>query len=135
MRPITCDTAGQGLGRGSTRVAGTYNYWLVLLSLLVAIFVSHTALNLSSRVANSPSKPSARIWLAGGAVSMGCGIWSMHFIGMLAFSLPIPLSYNILTTLVSLGIAILLSGFSLSIASRPRISLRRLAAGAVVLGF
>jgi diguanylate cyclase len=116
------------------RVAGTYNYWLVLLSLFVAIFVSHTALNLSSRVANSTSKPSARIWLAGGAVSMGCGIWSMHFIGMLAFSLPIPLSYNISTTLVSLGIAILLSGFALAIASRPRISLRRLAAGAVVLG-
>jgi len=115
-------------------VAGTYNLWLVLLSVAVAIFVSHTALNLSSRVAKSARKPSARIWLAGGAVSMGCGIWSMHFIGMLAFSLPIALAYDIHTTLISLAIAIALSGFALSITSRPHISLRRLAMGAVVMG-
>jgi diguanylate cyclase (GGDEF)-like protein len=115
-------------------VAGTYNVWLVSLSVAVAIFVSHTALTLSSRVAKSARKPAARIWLAGGAVSMGCGIWSMHFIGMLAFSLPIALSYDVPTTLVSLAIAIGLSGFALSIASRPQIGLRRLAVGAVVMG-
>ena len=61
----------------------------------------------SSRVARSASKPSARLWLTGGAVSMGCGIWSMHFVGMLAFSLPVvALSYDIVTTLGSLVIAI-----------------------------
>ena len=115
-------------------MAGTYNPWLVLLSIVVAIFVSYTALNLSSRVAHSARKPSARLWLAGGAVSMGCGVWSMHFVGMLAFSLPIALSYDVRTTLASLVIAIGLSGFALSIASRPQISLGRLAAGAVVMG-
>jgi len=115
-------------------VAGNYNSWLVLLSIVVAIFVSYTALNLSSRVARSASKPSARFWLAGGAVSMGCGIWSMHFVGMLAFSLPIALSYDIPTTLTSLAIAIGLSGFALSIASREQIGLGRLAAGAIVMG-
>ncbi|MBV8804871.1 MAG: hypothetical protein JO042_07485, partial [Sinobacteraceae bacterium] len=115
-------------------VTGSYNPWLVLLSIAVAIFVSHTALNLSSRVARSRSRPSARLWLAGGAVSMGGGIWSMHFIGMLAFSLPIPLAYDVKTTLASLGIAIGLSGYALSLASHAQISLRRLAAGAVVMG-
>ncbi len=85
-------------------MAGVYNPWLVLLSIAVAVFVSHTALNLSSRVARSRQKPSARLWLVGGAVSMGCGIWSMHFVGMLAFSLPIALSYDIPTTLASLAI-------------------------------
>jgi len=115
-------------------VAGNYNSWLVLLSIVVAIFVSYTALNLSSRVARSASKPSARFWLAGGAVSMGCGIWSMHFVGMLAFSLPIALSYDIPTTVASLAIAIGLSGFALSIASREQIGLGRLAAGAIVMG-
>lgn len=115
-------------------MAGTYNPWLVLLSVVVAIFVSHTALNLSYRVAKSARKPSARLWLAGGAIAMGCGIWAMHFVGMLAFSLPIALSYNVATTLASLVIAIALSGFALSIASRPQISLRRLAVGAVVMG-
>jgi diguanylate cyclase len=116
------------------RVAGTYNYWLVLLSLFVAIFVSHTALNLSSRVANSTSKPSARIWLAGGAVSMGCGIWSMHFIGMLAFSLPIPLTYDLGLTIASLVIAIAISGFALSVATNPEISLGHLTVSAIIMG-
>jgi diguanylate cyclase (GGDEF)-like protein len=115
-------------------VAGHYNSWLVLLSIVVAVFVSYTALNLSSRVARSASKPSARFWLAGGAVSMGCGIWSMHFVGMLAFSLPIALSYDIPTTVASLAIAIGLSGFALSIASREQIGLGRLASGAIVMG-
>jgi len=115
-------------------MVGVYNPWLVLLSIAVAVFVSHTALNLSSRVARSAYKPTARLWLVGGAVSMGCGIWSMHFVGMLALSLPIALSYNISTTLASLAIAILLSGFALTIASRPQISMKRLAVGAVVMG-
>jgi NO-binding membrane sensor protein with MHYT domain len=78
-------------------MAAVYNPWLVLLSIAVAVFVSHTALNLSSRVARSRHKPSARLWLVGGAVSMGCGIGSMHFVGMLALSLPIALSYDIAT--------------------------------------
>jgi len=115
-------------------VVGTYNSWLVLLSIVVAIFVSYTALNLSSRVARSASKPTARLWLIGGAISMGCGIWSMHFVGMLAFSLPVALSYDIVTTLGSLVIAIGLSGFALAIASRAQIGLGRLAAGAVAMG-
>jgi diguanylate cyclase (GGDEF)-like protein len=115
-------------------VYGTYNYWLVFLSIVVAVFVSYTALNLSSRVASARKRPAARLWLVGGAVAMGSGIWSMHFVGMLAFSLPIPLSYDVSITLASLAIAIAISGFALSIASPPRITLPRLAAGAVVMG-
>ncbi len=65
---------------------------------------------------------------------MGIGIWSMHFIGMLAFSVPVPLRYNILTTLVSLIIAILTSGFALAIAGRRDLGLGRLAAGSLVMG-
>jgi diguanylate cyclase len=115
-------------------LAGTYNLWLVALSIAVAVFVSHTALSLSARVARTNGVPSTRLWLVGGAVAMGCGIWSMHFIGMLAFSLPIALAYDIPTTLVSLFIAIITSGFALGIANRPRISLLSLSAGAVLLG-
>jgi len=55
----------------------------------------------------------------------------MHFIGMLAFSVSIPLRYNILTTLVSLFIAIFTSGFALAIASRSNLGFKRLAAGSV----
>jgi diguanylate cyclase len=117
----------------SLTVTGAYNYWLVLLSVAVAVFVSHTALRLSSRVARVTGS-SGRLWLGGGAVAMGCGIWSMHFIGMLACSLPIALSYNVVITLVSLAIAIGVSGFALTLASGPHITGLRLIAGGTLMG-
>jgi diguanylate cyclase (GGDEF)-like protein len=114
-------------------VNGSYNAWLVTLSFVVAVFVSYTALNLASRVATARRKY-VRMWLAGGALAMGVGIWSMHFIGMLAFTLPIPLSYDVPKTLASLAVAILVAGFALSIASRKHSSLGRLAGAAVLMG-
>jgi NO-binding membrane sensor protein with MHYT domain len=111
----------------------TYNSWLVLLSIAVAILVSYTALTLTGRVAEA-ERAGGRAWLLGGAAAMGTGIWSMHFIGMLAFSVPIPLRYNILTTLLSLVIAMFTSGFALAIAGRRDLGLRRLAAGSLVMG-
>ncbi|HEY4213580.1 MAG TPA: MHYT domain-containing protein [Steroidobacteraceae bacterium] len=110
----------------------TYDFWLVGLSIVVAILVSFTALTLAGRVA--AQERSGGPWLLGGAVAMGIGIWSMHFIGMLAFSAPIPLRYNVLTTLASLVIGILTSGFALAIASRRDLSLPRLAVGSVIMG-
>jgi diguanylate cyclase len=114
-------------------MTGTYNPWLVCLSVFVAILVSYTALNLAVRMSSAGRAP-AHLWLAGGAIAMGGGIWSMHFIGMLAFSLPIPLAYDIGRTLGSLGIAIAISGFALWIAARPRTTLQELVAGAVAMG-
>jgi diguanylate cyclase len=114
-------------------MTGTYNLWLVLFSVLVAIYVSHTALSLSARVAKGKDS-AAGAWLAGGAVAMGCGIWSMHFIGMLAFSLPIPLSYDVPLTIGTLIIAIAISGFALLVASRPQIGLLPLSVAAVIMG-
>jgi diguanylate cyclase len=114
-------------------LVGTYNPWLVLLSVAVAIFVSHTALRLSARVARATGLPS-KLWLVGGAIAMGSGIWSMHFIGMLAFSLPIALAYDIPTTIGTLFIAIITSAFALGVANRPRISLFHLMISALLLG-
>jgi len=114
-------------------LAGIYNPWLVVLSVAVAIFVSHTALRLSARVARTQGT-SSRLWLAGGALAMGSGIWSMHFIGMLAFSLPIALAYDIPTTIASLFIAIITSALALKIANRPRINTFHLSLGALLLG-
>jgi NO-binding membrane sensor protein with MHYT domain/two-component sensor histidine kinase len=111
----------------------TYNLSLVVLSVLVAMVVAYTALKLADRVAEAAGS-GGRYWLLGGAAAMGIGIWSMHFIGMLAFSVPIPLRYNVFTTLASLAIAIFTSGFALAIASRRDLSLRRLAVSAVVMG-
>ena len=111
----------------------TYNPWLVTLSVIVAILVSYTALRLTERVAGAERR-AGRLWLLGGAASMGIGIWSMHFIGMLAFSVAIPLRYNLLTNVASLLIGVLTSLFALSISSRRDLSLRRLAVSSVLMG-
>jgi len=111
----------------------TYNHWLVALSLLVAMLVSYTALRLAARVATSEGR-GGRIWLGIGAIAMGLGIWSMHFVGMLAFSVPIPLAYNVPTTLASLAVAVATSGFALAITSGRRLTTPRLAASAVAMG-
>jgi NO-binding membrane sensor protein with MHYT domain/two-component sensor histidine kinase len=111
----------------------SYNTWLVALSILVAMVVAYTALKLAARVAEE-GRSGGRLWLLGGAAAMGMGIWSMHFIGMLAYSVEIPLRYGIVKTLLSLAIAMVTSGFALAIASRPQLSLARLAVGSIVMG-
>src|ERR671926_74730 len=98
-------------------MATTYNYWLVFLSLLVAILASYTALDLATRITASRGG-AAKAWLVGGAFSMGIGIWSMHFVGMLAFHLPIPMGYDVWITLASMVIAMIVSGFALYIVSQ-----------------
>ncbi len=112
---------------------GSYTPWLVCLSTVVAIVVSYTALSLASRVAVARGRAGA-VWLIGGAAVLGIGIWSMHFIGMLAFSLPIALSYDLGITAASLGIAIAVSAFALTIAARDSLSTIRLSLSAVLLG-
>ncbi len=90
----------------------TYNNWLVALSLVLATGASFIALSLAARIPHI-HKSTLWYWLTGGAVSMGLGIWSMHFVGMLAFHLPIPLAYDIELTLLSIVLGIMASGFSL----------------------
>jgi NO-binding membrane sensor protein with MHYT domain len=90
-------------------MTGIYDPRLVALSLIVAILASYTALELAGRVSQKQGK-GAWAWLVGGAISMGTGIWSMHFVAMLAFSLPgVDVSYDPLLTLLSLAIPILVA--------------------------
>jgi NO-binding membrane sensor protein with MHYT domain/two-component sensor histidine kinase len=116
-------------------MVGTYDYLLVLLSVVVAIAASFVALDLAARVSASSQHRTRAYWLAAGALSMGGGIWSMHFIGMLAFRLPISVSYDIPITLASLLIAITASWFALWVAGRETLSPRRLAAAGFLMGF
>jgi diguanylate cyclase (GGDEF)-like protein/PAS domain S-box-containing protein len=115
-------------------MTGNYNSWLVFLSIVVASFASYVALDLASRVVATRGTPSSSYWLFGGALSMGTGIWSMHFIGMLAFQLPIPMSYDIPVTLASLLIAAIVSGFALHTISHGSLSLRRLLGAGSLMG-
>jgi diguanylate cyclase (GGDEF)-like protein len=114
-------------------MASVYHHGLVGLSIVVAVLVSYTALRLAARVAATEGN-AARIWLGIGAAVMGVGIWSMHFIGMLALSLPIQLVYDIPTTLLSLSVAIVTSGFALAASTGRRLTMFRLGGAALVMG-
>ncbi|MUL38497.1 response regulator [Gloeocapsopsis dulcis] len=111
----------------------TYNTQLVILSIIVASVASYTALNLAERV--TVAQGSARkLWLAGGAIAMGVGIWSMHFIAMLAYELPIPMTYDIPTVLISMVAAVLASGLALFIVSCQQMEWLQLLLGSIFMG-
>ncbi|WP_434771544.1 putative bifunctional diguanylate cyclase/phosphodiesterase [Pseudomonas entomophila] len=114
-------------------LTSTYSSSLVAISLGVAILASYTALDLSGRIATARGRV-AYVWMGGGALAMGVGIWSMHFIGMLAFRLPIELGYDEGLTALSLLIAVLSSGFALWLASQPRLPLPQLGLGSLIMG-
>lgn len=102
-------------------MVGSHDPFLVVLSVLIAIAASYTALDLAGRVAASEGQARAW-WLVAGSIAMGIGIWSMHFVGMLAFSLPVPIGYDVPRVLASAGVAILASAFALFVAARPVMS-------------
>jgi len=112
---------------------GSYNYALVALSVLIAIVAAYAALDLAARVTAATGWTRA-IWLLGGGAAMGIGIWSMHYIGMLAFVLPIPVAYHWSTVLLSLIAAILASVVALHVVSRQNMSGSRVVAGSVLMG-
>src|SRR5882762_1705432 len=112
---------------------GSYNDALVALSVFIAMFASYAALDLAGRV--TASSGWIRVaWLLGGAAAMGTGIWSMHYIGMLAFVLPIPVAYHWPTVLLSLLAAILASAVALGVVSRQKMGVFRALAGSLLMG-
>ncbi len=112
---------------------GSYNYALVALSVFIAVFASYAALNLASRVTAAGGWTRA-LWVLGGACAMGTGIWSMHYIGMLALILPIPVAYHWPTVLLSLFAAILASAIALYVVSRQKMGASQALAGSVLMG-
>src|ERR1700731_4522461 len=114
-------------------VTGTYNPYLVALSALVASFASYTALDLGGHV--GPARGfSRRMWLLAAAVTMGGGIWSMHFVAMLAFIMPTPMSFDIELTTLSLVVTIFVTGGGFYIISRQRASPLRLVLSGIFMG-
>jgi diguanylate cyclase (GGDEF)-like protein len=114
-------------------LVSSYSGVLVAFSLIVAILASYTALNMAGRVASTRGSASL-LWLVGGSFAMGIGIWSMHFVGMLAFSLPISLGYDFGLTGLSLVFAIGASAFALWVVCQPQLPRRRLAVAALIMG-
>ncbi|PYT61082.1 MAG: hypothetical protein DMG35_09990 [Acidobacteria bacterium] len=114
-------------------LVGSYDLRLVALSILIAISASYAALDLGGRV--TAARGWIRLaWLVVGAIAMGFGIWSMHFTGMLAFSLPIPVAYHWPTVLLSLLAAILASAVALYVASRKKSGHAQVFTGGILMG-
>lgn len=114
-------------------LVGSYTPSLVMISVLIAVLASYTALDLAGRVASAKGR-AVHCWIAGGAIAMGIGIWSMHFIGMLAFVLPFKLGYDIPLTLCSLLIAMVSSGFALWLVNQPQMPVLQWGLGALFMG-
>lgn len=112
---------------------GSYSPSLVVISLFVAILASYTALDLAGRIATARGR-AVWYWMSGGALAMGVGVWSMHFIGMLALRLPFALGFDVGITALSLLIAVLSCGFALWLVNQPRLPAWQLAFGALVMG-
>ena len=111
----------------------SYSPGVVTASVLIAMFASYVALDLSRRVRNQDRRV-AMTWLVGGSLTMGTGIWCMHFVGMLAFSLPIELGYTVGLTVLSWVTAVGVSAVALYVASRGPASWRDLGGASLLMG-
>jgi two-component system sensor histidine kinase/response regulator len=119
----------------ASNYVGVYDPGLVVTSVVIAVLAAYVALSISGRIAAAQTGRSRWAWISAGAVVMGGGIWAMHFIGMLAFSLPCGTGYSLLGTLASVIPGILASGVALSVIGRQREpSLSHLIIGAVLMG-
>lgn len=114
-------------------MTGNYNLSLVVFSFAIAVYASYTALDLGVKVRQTTGK-TRWLWLLGGAAAMGAGIWSMHFVAMLAFQLSIPINYNIGETLLSLVYAIAVSTLALSLLGYAEANIPVLITGGICMG-
>ena len=114
-------------------MTGSYSPLLVVFSLVVALLASYTALGMANRLVHARGVE-ARWWLAGGTLAMGLGIWSMHFIGMLALRLPVPTGYDLPLTAISLAASLAASGYALCLTAREQLRWPTLLLGGLVMG-
>ena len=114
-------------------LTGSYDFRLVALSVAIAILAAYAALDLAGRV--TASRGAMRLsWLCGGAFAFGFGIWAMHYVGMEAFNLPVPVLYNWPMVLLSMAAAVVSSGIALYIVSRKTMGVSAAAFGALLMG-
>jgi two-component system, sensor histidine kinase and response regulator len=116
-----------------TVLTGTYDPRLVVVSIVIAVLAAGAALDLAGRV--TLARDTARLWwLTGGALAMGVGIWSMHYIGMLAFQLPVEVMYDWPTVLLSLLAAVGASWVALFVVSRETMTALQAIVGSLFMG-
>lgn len=111
-----------------------YNLTLVGLSFIIAWFGSYTGLNLAIRIPTANAGKELYTWLTKAAIAIGGGIWSMHFIGMLAYDMHMPIKYDVLLTILSLILAIVVCGIGLVIVGRGTSNIVKLLVAGVITG-
>lgn len=112
---------------------GYYDYRLVILSVLIAVLGSYNTIELGGRITAARGR-NRLPWLAGGALAMGIGTWSMHYTGMLGFRLPVQVQYDLPTAFLSLLASVFSSTVALFVISRRRMGWIRALAGSVFMG-
>ena len=111
-----------------------YDPLLVAISIFIAIFSAFMAFQVATQAAQTQSKSRQQIMLFTGSLVLGGGVWSMHFIGMLAFNLCTPVSYQFGLTALSVLPSIAASWVALSLLSQPRIRFPQVLIGGVLVG-
>ena len=115
-------------------MTGSHDAFLVMLSILIAIFASFTALSLASRIRSSTGW-TRRVWISAAAAALGGGIWSMHFVAMLAFHMPgMRMSYDFGLTLLSLALALGFTGVGFATLNWQSVSQGRIVATGLLIG-
>ena len=118
----------------SLALPGEYDLVLVILSVYAAVMAAYAAITLADRLRETNRPATRAAWLTAGAVALGGGVWTMHFIGMLAFRLPLEIGYEVWTTLASMLPAIFAAGVSLHIIIATSVTLKRLLIGGTFMG-
>ena len=114
---------------------GSYNLTLVFASYCVAVIAAYIALYFGARLFDITG-PARKFWLWGGALCLGSGIWSMHFVGMSAYTMPMDMamSFSLPLTILSWVPAVLASALALYVITRERAPARSIVASAVIMG-
>jgi signal transduction histidine kinase len=116
-----------------TVMAPHYDPLLVIVSIAIGIMASYVALDLAGRLSHARGYVRL-VWWLGGSIAMGVGIWSMHFVGMLAFHLPVPVGYDVPLLLISVLVAVAASALALFVVSRTVLPLVVLMASSLLMG-
>ncbi|TKD72445.1 EAL domain-containing protein [Pseudalkalibacillus hwajinpoensis] len=114
------------------QMSGQYNLWIMILSIFIAIIASYSGLDLAGRITHAKGIRKWT-WVIGGAGAMGIGIWSMHFIGMLAFSMSVPVTYDVSLVFLSIGASFMGAFIALLAVGSQKLTNRRLLIGTVFM--
>jgi diguanylate cyclase (GGDEF)-like protein/PAS domain S-box-containing protein len=113
---------------------GVFDPAWVIVSIVIAVFASITTLYVADQIGQSPLRRARMAWLGIGALSLGAGMWAMHFVGMLAYRFPSAMHFDVAVTLASFALAVMASAVALWVISRPSFKIWHLLVGSVLFG-